>query len=104
MAPQNPNSGRKVALALMKSPTSIATIDVLEHDDPLGVTVVDHGTYWLVEANDEIRIDMERVSEELGEPVSLGQWLVTMSSFVGRAAPGADYFRVTSRMVGLDGG
>lgn len=96
------SSDRKVALALMKTPVSAATIEVLQRDVD-GVTVIDHGTYWHVKADDEIRVDMERVSEELGEPVSLTQWLVSMSSFVGRAAPGADYFSVTSQMVELIG-
>lgn len=92
--------GHKVALVLMKSEEADATIDVLEADCP-AVRIVDHGTYWLLEADDEIRVDMHRVGEELGRELTLSQWLVVMSSFVGRAAPGADYFRVTSDMLDL---
>lgn len=95
------SDGRKVALVLQKSEEADATIDVLEADFP-DVHIDDQGTYWLVRADDEIRVDMERVSQELGRPLALSMWLVIMTSFVGRAAPGADYFLVTSKMVDLE--
>ena len=93
--------GQKVALVLQKSEEADATIDVLEADFP-NVHIDDQGTYWLVRADNEIRVDMERVSQELGRPLSLSMWLVVMTSFVGRAAPGADYFMVTSEMLDLE--
>jgi hypothetical protein len=95
--------GRKVAIILMKSEEADATIDVLEHDLP-GVEVSDFGTYWNIAAPDEIVVAMDRVAQELGRPIELSQWLVVMSSFVGRATPGADFFRVTSKMVDLEAG
>ena len=66
------------------------------------IQIEDQGTYWLIRAQDEIRVDMERVSQELGRPLSLSMWLVIMTSFVGRAQPGEDYFLVTSKMVDLE--
>lgn len=96
-----PADGHKVALVLMKSEEADATIDVMEADCP-AVAIRDHGTYWLLEAADEIRVPMERVGEELGRSIALSQWLVVMTSFVGRAAPGSDYFRVTSEMLDLE--
>ena len=95
------DGGRKVALILMKSEEADATIDVLERDRP-DVEVSDFGTYWNISAPNEIVVPMERVGQELGRPIELSQWLVIMSSFVGRAAPGADFFRVTSKMVDLE--
>lgn len=94
-------SGRLVALVLMKGEQADATIDVLEADHP-DVRVIDHDTYYKLESDDQIVIDMNRVGQELGRPVSLSQWLVTMVSFIGRAAPGADYFKVTSEMTDLE--
>ncbi len=91
---------QQVALVLMKSEEADATIDVLAADSPQ-LEVIDHGTYWLVRGDDEITVPMSRVSEELGRPIALSQWLVVMSSFVGRAAPGADYFCVTTKMLDL---
>lgn len=96
-----PPDGKKVALVLMKSEEADATIDALETKGS-PVTVEDCTTYWVLAADDEIRIDMADVGAELGREVSLSQWLVVMSSFVGRAVPGADYFRVSSHMAGLE--
>jgi hypothetical protein len=93
--------GRMVALVLQKGEEADATIDALEADIP-DVEIIDQGTYWLVRASDEIRVDMERVSEELGRSIPLSMWLVIMTSFVGRAAPGDDYFLVTSKMLDLE--
>lgn len=94
-------AGRGVAIVLMKSDEADATIDVLQRERP-DVTVADKGTYWQLSAPDEIVVEMEKVGQELGRPLDLSQWLVVMSSFVGRAAPGADYFRVTSKMLDLE--
>ena len=95
--------GKKVALILMKSDEADATIAVLEQECP-GVEVTDHGTYWHIAADGEILVSMEKVGQELGRPIELSRWLVVMSSFVGRAAPGPDYFRVTSKMLELEVG
>jgi len=97
------HGGRKVAIILMKSDEADATIDVLERERP-DVEVSDRGTYWHIAADDEIVVSMEKVGQELGQPIALSQWLVIMSSFVGRAAPGEDFFRVTSKMVELEAG
>ena len=94
--------GTKVALILMKSDEADATIDALERENE-DIEVADHGTYWQISAPNEIVVSMDKVSQELGRPIGLSQWLVVMSSFVGRAAPGPDYFRVTSKMVDLGG-
>ena len=95
--------GKKVALVLMKSDEADATIAALEREYP-GVEITDKGTYWHIAADGEIVVSMEKVGQELGRPLELSQWLVVMSSFVGRAAPGPDYFRVTSKMVELEAG
>jgi hypothetical protein len=94
-------AGALVAIVLMKGDYADATIDVLQ-DDQAGVRVHDHGTYYKIECDDEIHVDMGRVGQELGRPLALSKWLVTMVSFIGRAEPGADYFRVTSQMTDLD--
>lgn len=81
---------RRTALVLIKGPAADATIDALAG----AVTVVDGGTFWKLESPDGIRVDMAAVSDELGEPINLGKWLVSMSSYVGRVETGEDYFSV----------
>lgn len=99
--PTKPADG-KVAMVLMKSEEADATIDVLMVDHP-DVKIVDQGPYWYLEHPTEIRVDMARVSEEMGgTDITIGQWLVVMSTFVGRAETDDDSFRVTSEMLELN--
>lgn len=103
MSAVDTHKATKVSVALMKSDMSDATIFVLRDlPDANRYHIIDDGTYWKIEAYDEIRIEMASVSDEVGRDVGLGEWLVSMITFVGRAAPGGDYFRVTSKMTDLE--
>jgi MmoB/DmpM family len=93
---------RKVALGLMKSEEADVTIEVLEAKYP-DVEVHDFGTYWKIEGEGELRVEMDEIAEALGRPMALSQWLVIMATFVGRAHAGGDYFLVTSEMSYLEG-
>ena len=84
-------------LVLMKSPEADATIDALAESSP-EVVAVDMGSYWKLTSSGDIRVDMEAVSAELGEPVSLSRWLVVMSSYVGRIETGDAHLTVTSAL------
>jgi hypothetical protein len=91
-----------VSLILMQgSPEAQATLDVLEREDP-ELDVADHGTFWKITSNKgHIEVDMHRVSEELGIEISLPQWLVIMSSYVGRVQTEPGKFTLTSDMVDI---
>ncbi|WP_286145673.1 MmoB/DmpM family protein [Mycobacterium sp. ENV421] len=89
-------------MVLMKSEEADATIDVLAVDQP-DVKVVDEGPYWYLEHPSEIRVNMARVSQEMGgKDITIGQWLVVMTTFVGRAETDDNNFRVTSEMLELN--
>src|SRR5258708_8377452 len=88
---------RKVALGLMKSEEADATIEVMEAKYP-DAQIHDFGTYWKIEGEGELRVEMDEIAEALGQPLQLSQWLVIMATFVGRAHSGSDYFLVTSEM------
>lgn len=91
----------RVAVVLMKSPEADATLDVLRADHPQ-IGIEDLGPYWMIATSGEIVIDLDRVGQELGEYVSLGDWLVVMSSFVGRVMTDPRRFRVTSQMLDFE--
>jgi hypothetical protein len=84
----------RVALALMKSPEADATVDVLMVDDP-HIRVIDRGTYLHVWSNRDIEVKLDRISAELGEPVSLSRWLVIMSTYTGRIQTGENWITIT---------
>ena len=91
----------KVALGLMKSEEADATIEVFEAKYP-DAQVHDFGTYWKIEGEGELRVEMDEIAESLGRPMQLSQWLVIMATFVGRVQTGGDYFLVTSEMSYLE--
>ena len=74
-----------VSLILMQgSAEAQATLDVLERDDP-ALVIADHGTYWKITSErGHIEVDMALVSDELGNEVTLPQWLGIMSTYIGR--------------------
>ena len=78
------------------SPEAQATLDVLEREDP-ELVIADHGTFWKITSEKgHIEVDMQHVSEELGIEISLPQWLVIMSSYVGRVKTEPGKFTLTS--------
>jgi hypothetical protein len=83
----------RTVLVLMKGTDADATIDALEASGQ-NINVKDEGPYWKLRSNEDIYVDMEAVEEELGTPITLAKWLVTMTSFVGYADTGETHFAV----------
>ena len=86
-----------VSLVLMQgSPEAQATVDVLEREYS-DLVVADHGTFWKLTApGGRIEVDLHQVAEELGAELSMSQWLVIMSTYVGRVITEPDKFILTS--------
>jgi hypothetical protein len=95
-------TGRSVLVVLMKGDEADATISAVRSDQP-NATIVDHGTYWQIGAEDDLVIDLKHVGEELGREIELGQWLTIMTTYVGRVSVEEEgIFRITSQMLELD--
>ncbi len=92
---------RSVLVVLMKGDEADATISAIRVDRP-DATIVDHGTFWQIGAQEELVIDLKRVGEELGRDIDLGQWLTIMTTYVGRVSVEEGVFRITSQMLELD--
>lgn len=90
-----------VAVVLMKSEEADATLAVLRRDCPQ-VRISDQGTFWMLKAEDEIAVDLKQVATQLGRPLSLAQWLVIMTSYVGRVETEQNSFLVTAKMSQLE--
>jgi hypothetical protein len=91
-----------VALILMQgSPEAQATLDVLQQDDP-ALVVADHDTFWKITSPaGRIEVDLNRVGEELGSEISMANWLVILSTYVGRVITEPDRFILTSDVTQL---
>ena len=89
----------RTVLVLMKGADADATIDALATTGQ-DVEVSDEGPYWRLRSMSDIHVDMNAVGEELGSPVTLSKWLVSMTSFVGYADTGEDWFAVRAERGG----
>lgn len=91
-----------VSLVLMQgSAEAQATLDVLAQDDP-ELLIADHGTFWKITSSaGRIEVDLNRVAEELGSELSMAQWLVILSTYVGRVITEPEKFILTSDVTQL---
>lgn len=97
-----PDNDFRTVLVLMKGTDADATIDALEASGQ-EIDVVDEGPYWKLRSQEDIYVDMKAVEEELGTPITLAKWLVTMTSFVGYADTSDTHFAVrVDRGVAVD--
>ena len=77
-------------LVLMKGPETDATLAVIQASEQ-DVEILDEGPFWKLLGRGDIHVELADVGEELGAPLSLSKWLVTMTSFVGNvhSTPGS---------------
>jgi hypothetical protein len=83
-------------LVLMKGPETDATLDALEASGQ-DVEILDEGPFWKVLGRGDIHIELADVVENLGAPLTMGKWLVSMTSFVGNVQSTADSFTVRTQ-------
>jgi len=95
-----------IVLILMKS----EEMDLVIEDIVLGteldrnptIKVEDHSAFWQVTAEGSVEIDANVVSELLGRPYNVYDFLVNVSSTVGRAFTRDETFVITTELIGLD--
>jgi hypothetical protein len=98
------SQGRQtVGLALMKSEEGDATVAYLADAFPLH-RIQDRGTFYLVEAEGSIRVDLRAVGEYVGRELPMHEFLVTMTSYYGRAQVEDDGFLVSADMLQFEAG
>jgi methane monooxygenase regulatory protein B len=95
-----------VVLVLMKSDE----IDAIVEEIILGpgkaanpsITVEDRTGFWWIKADGRVDVDTEAAAELLGKPYSVYDFLVNVSSTIGRAYTYGNTFTITSELMGLD--
>jgi len=70
-------------------------------DNPT-LVVEDRAGYWWLKATGKIEVDCTEVSELLGKNFSVYDFLVDVSSTIGRAYTLGETFTITSELMGLD--
>jgi hypothetical protein len=95
-----------VVLVLMKSDEIDAIVEEIilgpgKKENPT-ITVEDRTGFWWIKADGKIEVDTEAASELLGKTYSIYDFLVNVSSTIGRAYTLGNTFTITSELMGLD--
>ncbi|MCX7093088.1 MAG: MmoB/DmpM family protein [Methylobacter sp.] len=100
------HESNEVVLVLKKSDEINVIVDEYllgDHvDDNQTLVVEDRAGYWWLKATGKIEVDCAEVAEILGKSFSVYDFLVDVSSTIGRAYTLGDTFTITSELMGLD--
>lgn len=97
---------RDIVLVLMRS----EEMDIIVEEIILGqqkklhpeLVAEDHGAFWWIKAPEKIEVDCDLAQELLGKPYNVYDFLVNVSSTVGRAFINGNTFTITTELMGLD--
>ena len=90
-----------VAMALMKT-DEIDTIVECYLADKEGIYVEDRGPYYYVDCDGEVVLDFDEIEEDLGRSYNVFDFLVNLSTTVGRALTVDNKFILTTRLIGIE--
>jgi methane monooxygenase regulatory protein B len=96
----------KVVLVLMKSDEVDAIVEEMILKDGIirnpTMTVEDRISFWWIKADGKIEVDADEASAILGKTYSIFDFLVNVSSTVGRAYTLGNTFTITAELMGLE--
>jgi len=103
---QTVKESNEVVLVLKKSDEMNSVVEEIllgdrKADNPT-LVVEDRAGYWWLKATGKITVDCTEVSELLGKNFSVYDFLVDVSSTIGRAYTLGETFTITSELMGLD--
>jgi hypothetical protein len=90
-----------VGMVLMGSEEADVTVELLRQERP-DLRITKELTYYLIEGEGKIEVDVEKVSEWLGRSLDVPSFLVIMSSYYGRAEVKENVFGVYAEMLQLE--
>lgn len=97
---------RNVVLILMKSEEiQLIVEEIILGDLKLSqpdIIVEDRSTYWWIKAHDKLVIDLDIASSILGKDYNVYDFLVNVSSTMGRAYTEGNKFIITSELIGIE--
>ncbi|MDO9212271.1 MAG: MmoB/DmpM family protein [Methylococcales bacterium] len=100
------HESNEVVLVLKKSDEMNSVVEEIllgdrKADNPT-LIVEDRAGYWWLKATGKIEVDCNEVAELLGKSFSVYDFLVDVSSTIGRAYTLGETFTITSELMGLD--
>ncbi|HMJ12603.1 MAG TPA: MmoB/DmpM family protein [Polyangiaceae bacterium] len=95
---------RSVVLALMKADEIEVAVEWLRSAYPEDATlrIEDHGVYYRIDRAEGFTFDVDEIQELLGKPYSVYDFLVNVSTTVGRAYVHGNSFTITTKLIGWE--
>jgi hypothetical protein len=90
-----------VGIVLMGSEEADVAVEMLREERP-DLRITKELTYYLIEGEGKIEIDVNAVGERLGRDLDVPSFLVVMSSYYGRAQVDDHKFGVYAEMLQLE--
>ena len=90
-----------VAMALMKTEEIEFIVEEFLVDKE-GIYIEDRSAFFYVDSCVEIVLDFDEIEEALGRPYNVYDFLVNLSTAVGRALTVGNKFVLTTRLVGIE--
>lgn len=82
-SPSDPKARDTVGISLMGSEETTAALELVRAEMP-DARISDRGCFYKVEREVLLELDMGKLGEILGRPITVHQFLVNMSSYYGR--------------------
>jgi methane monooxygenase regulatory protein B len=90
-----------VVIALMKTEEIVYIVEeILAKRE--SVYIEDRGVYYYIEGDQQIEIDFDQVEEGLGRSYTVYDFLVNLSTTVGRAMTLGNRFVITTKLAGIE--
>ena len=94
-------STNSVAMALMKTEEIEFIVEEFLADKE-GIYVEDRSAFYYVDADTEVVLDFDEIEEALGRSYNVYDFLVNLSTTVGRGMTVGNKFVLTTRLVGIE--
>ena len=95
---------RRVVVVLMKCDEIEVVVDWLQeqYGDDAGFVVDDRGPFYRIDCEEGLEVDCDEVEPLIGHPYNVFDFLVSVSTTIGRAMTVGNKFILTTSLLGLE--
>jgi methane monooxygenase regulatory protein B len=98
------HESRGVVLALMKADEIEIAVEWLRtaYAENPTLKIEDHGVYYRIDCEERFTFELDEIEELIGRPYSVYDFLVNVSTTVGRAYVSGNSFTITTDLIGWE--
>ncbi|HVW33635.1 MAG TPA: MmoB/DmpM family protein [Acidimicrobiia bacterium] len=95
---------RRVVVVLARCDEIETVVDWLQerYEDRPDVVIEDHGPYYRIDCEEGLEVDLDEIEPLIGHPYNVFDFLVNVSTAVGRTMTVGNKFVLTTSLLGLE--